>query len=725
MLANFQRQLFQLEIILASALLFLVEPLAAKQLLPIFGGSASVWITCLVFFQAALFLGYLYTHLLTTLVSPRLERHLHATLLLAASAAALFAAFNPVASTSATHPLAGIFLALTSSVGLPFLLLASTSPLLQIWHARLNHQPLPYHLFGLSNGASLLALFAYPTLIEPHITLATQRLLWTLGLLLFAALSLVLAEQIPPAAPRSGVVPDTRGRTRVLWFLLPLAASMQLSAITQHLTTNVAAIPLLWILPLAAYLLTFVLAFQFPRLIPRFPLAGSAAVLLIGLGQFLTNPAMGLPIGIALVLFLAELFVAALACHAELYRTRPSESAGATWFYLMIAGGGATGAFLIGIAAPLLFRANYDLSITFAVTAAALLAALWPEGAKARMLGGATTVLLLWFCVSLTHANQNDTLMTVRNFYGSLRVKRSVTPTGDDLRTLMHGTIVHGTQIFTPTLMHTPTTYYAPESGIGLALENCCASAGIQHPRTIGVVGLGVGTLAAYTRPADTLRFYEINPAVWPIAQNLFTYLRQTTAIITFVPGDARASLNAEPSRHFDILAVDAFSGDSIPLHLLTTQAIAVYLRQLAPTGILAFHVSNQYVDLEPELAALARSANLQARAITSEGNPTTGELRATWVLMTANPDLFNAPAFTHARASSPSRTSFLGPTTTPALRLSSAGDPPSDSARPLLQYVVIAVKQQTPREDGCVSHRSSRNPSPGPREHRRIQIFV
>ena len=557
------KRLFQAEIVLASALLFLIEPLAARQLLPIFGGSASVWITCLVFFQAALLLGYLYTHLLTTRILPSRQKPLHAALLAAAIFSALLWALDRTPSTNPYHPVTSIFLKLAITIGLPFVLLASTSPLLQILQTRLRNETIPYHLFALSNIASLLALFAYPTLIEPHLALPTQRLLWVVGLLIFAVLTFFILTSIPAAEPLitrpSAML--TPLRTKLLWFLLPLAASMQLSAITQHLTVNVAAIPLLWILPLAAYLLTFVIAFQFPHLIPRFPLSGVAAVLLIALGQFLTNPAMALPIGLALTLFLAELFVVALACHSELYRLRPSETTGATWFYLMIAAGGATGAFLIGIAAPLLFRANYDLSITFALTAAILLAALWPEGLRPRILGAAITALLLWFCISLRTAYTYDTLLTVRNFYGSLRVKRSVTPAGDDLRTLMHGTIVHGTQIFTPALMRTPTTYYAPDSGIGLALANCCGN----RPRSIGVVGLGVGTLAAYGRPGDSIRFYEINPAVQPIAHNLFTYLRQSPAAITFAPGDARASLTAEAPHHFDILAIDAFSGDAIP----------------------------------------------------------------------------------------------------------------------------------------------------------------
>ena len=250
------------------------------------------------------------------------------------------------------------------------------------------------------------------------------------------------------------------------------------------------------------------------------------------------------------------------------------------------------------------------------------------------------SALLIFLVYALHSSYHRQALLTRRNFYGSLRVEQTVTNHGDPIRTLLNGTIQHGSQIFSPDLSHVPTTYYAEDSGIGLTLRHCCEG----RPKRVGVVGLGVGTLAAYAKPGDVFRFYEINPAVLPIAQNLFTYLRDSKANISFIEGDGRASLAAEPSQQFDVLVVDAFSGDAIPLHLLTVEALAVYRRHLAPGGILAFHVSNQYVDLESEVAMLARSANLEARSINSPPEDQSGEFRAIWVLVTSNVGLFDDP---------------------------------------------------------------------------------
>ena len=644
------RPLFPFTIFLASFLLFLSEPMAARQLLPAFGGSAAVWMTCLVFFQTGLLAGYLYAHLLTRAQAPRWSTWLHLALLTAAVTLALVnhpAVSSPVAASS---PVFGIFAALTSSVGLPFLLLASTSPLLQVWFVRVEHRPVPYHLFALSNVASLLALLLYPSLIETHLTLHTQRHLWSWGVVLFALFSAVLAWRAQAQSRQPDPSPaDTLElsftpsplRSKLLWFLLPLAASMQLSAVTGHLTSNVAAIPLLWILPLAVYLLSFILAFETPRLVHRGLLGRFLIVMLASLAYLLSKTDVSLPISIGIIFFLLELFLACFLLHGETFVLRPGNPRETTLFYLLIASGGATGAFLIAIAAPLIFNANYDLVLSFLVTAALMLVLTWRDGFAQRLVWTTGTGLMFLLSLGLHRAFTHSALLETRNFYGSLRVKSSVTPAGAPMRELLNGTIQHGTQIFTPELSHTPTTYYAPDSGIGLALEHCCAS----RPRSLGVVGLGVGTLAAYGRAGDRIRFYEINPAVLPIAQNLFTYLRDSPASLTFIEGDARASLAAEPPQRFDVLAVDAFSGDAIPLHLLTTQAMALYQRHLAPGGILAFHVSNQYVDLAPEIAQLATASGLSARNLSTPANESTGEFRASWVLVTADPAFFDQPS--------------------------------------------------------------------------------
>ncbi|HEY6376543.1 MAG TPA: fused MFS/spermidine synthase [Edaphobacter sp.] len=644
------RALYATTIFLSAFLLFLVEPMAAKQLLPILGGSSAVWLTCLVFFQLTLLAGYLYAHWLNRSEFTRPRQHLHLALLtLAILALASTHLFHPSLSNGTAHPVTTIFASLTLSIGLPFLLLASTSPLLQVWIANADKRPVPYRLFALSNAGSLLALLAYPTLVEPHIALNHQRILWLLGFILYAVLCAVLTRQNHPATPELTVpeqTSNTPASTKLLWVLLPMVAAMQLSAVTSHLTVNIAAIPLLWVLPLAVYLLTFILAFEFPAFYRRGVVVRLLVLMVASLGYALSKTETSFPITISIPFFLVECFVACLFCHAETYDLRPSRPSETTLFYLLIAAGGATGTFFIGIASPLIFSANYDLAIAFFLTAVMALVVTWPEGWPQRLLWSTSSILLFGLIVLLHNGFRRQALLEVRNFYGTLRVKQSVTsPQGITMRTLVNGTIQHGTQLFDPDLMKVPTTYYARDSGVGLAIRYCCTSPdNANRPRNIGVIGLGVGTIAAYGAPGDRIRFYEINPQVQPIAQNLFTYLRDSRAEITYAQGDARTSLTHEPPQNFDVLVIDAFSGDAIPLHLLTTQALALYKTHLAPNGILAFHASNQYLDLAPEIALLAASANMQSRIVDVPSNEALGEFRSTWVLVTNNTAFLTHP---------------------------------------------------------------------------------
>jgi SAM-dependent methyltransferase len=420
-----------------------------------------------------------------------------------------------------------------------------------------------------------------------------------------------------------------------------MGAAMQLSAVTAYLTTNIAAIPLLWIVPLGVYLITLILAFQFPRLLPRSIVIRFLVVMLAGLGYFLSQVDVTLPIRIGLIFFLAEAFIACLFCHTEAYALRPKRSSESTLFYLLFAAGGAVGSFLIGIAFPLIFSFNYDLAITFLVTALLALAATWSSGWMQRLLWSTSSILLMVLVCYLHVAYQRDTPTAVRNFYGSLRVQQSLSAhPGAVERILTNGTIEHGTQIFTPALSRTPTSYYAEDSGVGLALRLCCEG----RARNIGVVGLGVGTIAAYGRPGDRIRFYEINPAVAPIAENLFTYIRDSAAKVDLVEGDGRSSLASEPPMGYNVLVIDAFSSDAIPLHLLTAEAVALYKRHLAPGGILAFHISNQYVDLEPEISLLAKSAGMKAMRVSSIANDDRGEFKSHWMLLTNDAGFFSLP---------------------------------------------------------------------------------
>ena len=647
------KTLYGVTIALSAFLLFSVEPMAAKALLPALGGSSAVWITALCFFQLTLLAGYAYSFFVVGASSVRRSFLCTHLAVLALAAASLFGRSPALAPPHPGQPpQMHLLLLLASLIGLPFFALSTTAPLLQAWYARREQRPVPYRLFALSNGSSLAALLAYPTLLEPHLALRTQQSLWRLAFLLFAACAatLTLRMRQAPAVAHEPAEPIPLANTqpnRLLWFALPAVASLQLAAVTAHLTENVAAMPLLWLAPLAVYLLSFVLAFDAPRLYRRGLVVRLLAALLASLGYLLSKTGVSIPIALSILFFLAELLIAAWFLHAELFALRPPGARASTVFYLLIAAGGAAGTAFIAIVSPLLFRSNYDLPLSFALTAAVGIAITWREGWGQRLLWTTGTVLACVLLIAIHRDFTRNSIVRARNFYGSLRVKEThAPPEAVTARTLVHGSIQHGMQWFAEPFRRTPMTYYAEDSGVGLALGNCCDT----RPRNIGVVGLGTGTLAAYGRPGDQIRFYEINPLVIGIARNLFSYTRESAATVTIVLGDARLSLATEPSQRFDVLVIDAFSGDAIPVHLLTREALDLYRRHLAPGGVLAFHISNQYLDLAPVLARLADSTAqdpepLTAREITTLAQPGRGEFTASWVLMTARPDLFTQPA--------------------------------------------------------------------------------
>ncbi len=651
--------LFAIVTFLSAFLLFLIEPMIARQLLPALGGSAAVWTTCLVFFQVMLLAGYLYAHLLVSRVRPRLQRSIHARLLFVAFFLQ-FVTDSSFGDAWPRHPIATIFWMLTVHIGLPFFALAATAPLLQAWYSRQTSiQWTPWQLYALSNAGSILALVLYPWLIEPHFTMHRQTVTWRLGFLLFAGLGTACArlstqtptsEPLPPHPQQtdpSSSAPQTEVPTLLLWILLPACSSMLLCAVTNHLSQNVAAIPLLWIVPLLSYLLSFVITFSHPLAYSRIVGLSLNALSIGTAGYILYNPRVTYPLFIAIPVFLFCLFFICFFCHGELYRLRP-HAARLTRFYLLVSLGSALGAFYVGIVAPQVFSADYDLVTGLILLSALAVLATWKMGVPVRFFWAAATVAMAWVAVVQVRDLREDSLVQVRDFYGSLRVTETHwPPEAVTTRILYHGTIEHGTQLFGGDLRRTPTSYYAPDSGVGLALRFCCAN----HPRNIGVVGLGTGTLAAYGEPGDVFTFFEINPEVERLARAFFTYLREAKATVKIVSGDARLSLarQSDAAPRYDVLVLDAFSGDAVPMHLLTAEAIALYRLRLQPDGILAFHVSSQYVDLAPELAVQADHAGLSAIAVHSEANERTGEFASDWVLMTANhsflgqPDVFNS----------------------------------------------------------------------------------
>ncbi len=648
--------LYAIVTFLSALLLFLLEPIAARQLLPLFGGSAAVWTTCLVFFQCALLAGYFYAHLLATRLSPRTQAVTHIFVLTVAMLS-LQVHVRPNSEAVTWHPIPALLWLLTATIGLPFLTLAATSPLLQSWRAHSDAgNPPPWWLYALSNAGSLLALLLYPSVIEPTLALRSQVTFWALGFCLFAALCGAIALQrrrnpattIPanPAGPESPTQSQTQSKTSFVRILLPAAASMLLCAVTNHLGENIASMPLLWIVPLTAYLLSFVIAFASDRAWPRFLSVRMLALTLAIFAYLLYTSRTALPLQVSIPVYTAALFFACLYCHAELYRLRPA-SAALTRYYLLIALGAALGAIWVGVVAPNLFHANHDLAIAAIVLAATALAASWQSGWVVRLLWTSAAIALIYVAFFQARILGEDTLVELRSFYGSLRVTEThLPPQAETTRTLYHGRIQHGTQLFGNGLRTQPSSYYAHNSGVGLALDLCCE----DHPRRIGVVGLGAGTIAAYGKPGDDITFYEIDPLVERLARALFTYLRDSPATVRIVPGDARLSIAREQtSPPYDVLVLDAFSGDAIPIHLLTAQAIALYRRHLQPGGVLAIHISSQYLDLAPQLALQAQNARLDAAIIHSEADDAKGIFPADWVLMTADRNLLQRPEIANA----------------------------------------------------------------------------
>jgi hypothetical protein len=640
-------RLFALTIFCGSFLLFLVQPIIAKELLPQFGGSASVWLTCLVFFQSALLLGYAGADRLTSSVPARLQFALVVVLLLMAAATLpIVPAMH--GSLGQTHPALGVLAALALAVGLPYVLVSATSPVIQSWYARCLPGGSPYPLFALSNLASMLALFGYPLAVEPWVGTRRQAYAWSAGYLVWAVLVVICARRaraavaVPRAedAASGSEIGDKPSSSRYgEWLLLSALGSALLLALTRHLTSDIAAIPLLWILPLAVYLLTFIVAFADRRWLSArgLTLCGIAALLLYAAFSIWTawpwaDNEDGLPIPAQIGVYCGVLAGACLLCNGGLALTRPPPRF-LTRFYLTLALGGAAGAVLIGLIAPAVMNVDFDLEI--GMTACALLV-LWRARHLRRwyVAAAALTVLVVVGAAGLVVQQFYDgTVLARRNFYGTLRVFDWNQDTAGAARSLANGVIVHGTQYRAPALAHRATEYYGEASGIGHAM------AALQQdpaPHRIGVIGLGAGTMAAYGRAGDVVRFYEINPQVIAIAQHEFTFLRDSAARIEVALGDARLSLAAEAAQHFNVLVIDAFTGDSIPVHLLTAEALDLYLRHLAPHGIIAFHVSNLYLDLVPVVQRLAQARGLATRLVESDQEDAfnTG---SSWVLVSVD----------------------------------------------------------------------------------------
>jgi hypothetical protein len=589
-----RRVLAAIAISISAFLLFMVEPLFAKRILPWFGGSAAVWSTCLVFYQTALLFGYLYARVLTRYANSLLQAAVHIALLVLALFLLPIGPSDQWKPLAASAPTFDILFMLSATLGLPFIVLSATSPLLQFWLARTG-EPAPYRFFALSNFASLAALLGYPILLEPHLDIWMQRVWWSVAFGGFVTVCAVVAwlsrADVSSAASLNKPEPLPVFR-RLYWFSLSACGSMLLLSVTNHITQNVAAVPLLWVLPLAIYLLSFVFGFGTGNFYRRAVWLRLLALALGLLGYSVYNIEAIDAMNRSLPIFLGGLFVCLMFCQGELYLNRP-EPAGLTDFYLVIAAGGAAGAIFVGIVAPNIFEGVYELPFTLCATAVLALVSTWNYGWPLRILWIGVSACMAAVFVTNVNAYHENSLLLTRNFYGSLRVVQSPHAGPEQTRTLFHGTIQHGAEFLTPDKQRRPLTYYGRDSGIGIVLRECLPN----EPRRVGVIGLGTGTLAAFGRPGDTFVFYELNPQVITVANALFYFIRQSPAHVQTVEGDARLSLERE-RQPFDLLVLDAFSGDAIPVHLLTREALALYLRLLKPNGVIAFHVSNHYLAL-------------------------------------------------------------------------------------------------------------------------------
>ncbi len=638
---------YQLAAVLGAFLLFLIQPLIAKQILPWFGGSATVWSACLMFFQVMLVAGYAFAHL-----SRRLGAARQGAVVLGLGALAMLLALPIAASPEwappdGAAPVTRVIAVLGASVGLPVFLLASTAPLVQDWFARAEPGRSPYPLYVLSNIGSLGALIAFPTLMEPTLTIPRQGLLWSIGFIGFVAalgwcawrvrrLATSVTEEIAADEPRADAI------DRLLWLILPAISSGLLLATTSGLTQDIAPVPLLWIVPLSVYLLTFILAFAgwYSRRIFSVLFVAAVGAIPIFVGEERSTPVVW-----QIAVLLAVFAMACMVCHGELAKLKPAPR-DLTAFYLALSAGGAIGGAAVALGAPLAFDSYLERPILTVSALAMLGFVLWRDverrwpgpvswltaGTLALAIGGATWAVL-------PRESRAEEVDRGRSFYGVLRVTDEPAEHARPIRRLYHGRILHGSQFIPEALRRQVTSYYTAGSGIEVAL-NYHPRRFTSEPMRIGVAGLGTDTVAAWGRRFDRLTFFEIDPLVVEMNNKYFTYLKDSPATVDIVMGDARLSLErqvrAEQNQHsYDQLAMDAFSRDAIPVHQLTRECFAIYQRALRADGIIAVHVSNRYLDIRPVVRGAAAELGYEVIEIRKSSDAAIRANGSTWLLLT------------------------------------------------------------------------------------------
>jgi len=565
-----------------------------------------------VFFQSVLLAGYAYADW-TTRLGARRQAMLHVALLAASLLSLPILASSGWKPQGDEQPIVRILLLLAATIGLPYFLLSTTTPLLQAWYWRRFRSVVPYRLFALSNLASLLALLGFPILFEPAFDLKSLGWGWSF---LFAAFALLCAGTAWlsmngfEAQPRTGSLPvqGVPFKRHLQWLILAAMGSVMLLAVTNHITQNISSVPFLWVLPLALYLVSFILAFDHPRWYVR-PLFIGALALLVPLMAY-AIPSLDLQL--AAPLYFVGLFVSCMFCHGELARLKPDPQH-LTRFYLMISLGGALGAVLVAIVAPLALSGYFELGIALvalALTIVLRMKNLW------RWAALAVTVVSAVLVGRGAQEYTDGVRVMERDFYGVVRTVDHDSPV--PYRSMYHGAIMHGGQLLGDSFRNTPADYFGPGSGYGRVFT-ALREMQPKKPLAVGIIGLGAGVVAAWMQPGDALVFYEISPRVIDIARREFTFLADTAAKTEIVLGDGRLSLEREPPRGYDVLGIDAFSGDSIPMHLVTREAMAIYLKHLKPDGVIVFQATNRFVDLLPVVKRLAAEFGLEALNVSDE----------------------------------------------------------------------------------------------------------
>ena len=637
-------------------LLFQVQPIISKLILPWFGGVAAVWSVSLLFFQTMLLAGYLYAYFLTRNFRPATQARIHALLITVSLALLPIFPRSSWKPSGAEDPTLRVLLLLTITVGMPYFLLSSTSPLIQAWYSRVHSAP--YRLYALSNAGSMLALVSYPIVVEPRMSSHHQAISWSVAYAVVAALSAaasIVGRSRALVVFRADHAPAPDGKVKFLWAALAACGSALLLAITNHISENIAAVPLIWIVPLSLYLLTFIICFEGRNWYHRGLFLRLLAVALASMAYAMSPGHRSLPPYVLVPLFSGGLFACCMVCHGELARLRP-HPAYLTSFYLLISLGGAIGAVFVAWFAPHIFTDYYELPVALGCCGVLIEIVLCRDYARAGKAARSrpwfllAAALIALFCARLYVAARREpgqAPVKLRNFYGVLRVENRALPgvvlvqgqtralldPDPRYQDLINGTIEHGIQFLASGRRGEATTYYGPNSGIAVALR----TAGKGRELKVGIIGLGAGTIAAYGRAGDKYTFYEINPLVVELANHEFSFLRDSSAETKIVLGDGRLALERQAPQQYDVLAVDAFSSDAIPTHLLTQEAFRLYLGHIKPTGIIALHVSNRYLDLVPVVSAAAASLSLKAVVIESAADNARAIYRATWVLVTSD----------------------------------------------------------------------------------------